>query len=72
MWKPIENAYIHCDSNSYGWGAALNNCVESRGFWTRPDLGEHVTFKDLKAVRCAITAFLPELTEKRLILHEDN
>ena len=25
--KPIENAYFHCDSISYGWGAVLNNCV---------------------------------------------
>ena len=30
--KPNENAYIHCDSISYGWGAVLNNCVEARGF----------------------------------------
>ena len=49
-----------------------NNCVEFRGFWTNPNLQEHITFKDLKAVRCAIKAFLPELKGKRLLLHEDN
>ncbi len=32
IWKPVENAYIHCDSSGYGWGAVLNNCVEARGF----------------------------------------
>jgi len=67
----VENAYIHCDSSGYGWGAVLNNCVEARGFWSMPDLGEHITFKELKAVRCAIQSFLPELKGKRLLLHED-
>ena len=69
--KPIENAYIHCDSNVYGWGAVLNNCVEFRGFWTSPDLQEHITLKELKGVRCAIKAFLLEIKGKRLLLYED-
>ena len=33
IWKPIENAYLQCDSICYGWGAVLNDCVEARGFW---------------------------------------
>ena len=37
-----------------------------------PDIEEHITFKDLKAVRCAIQAFIPELKGRRLLLHEDN
>ena len=37
-----------------------------------PDIEEHISFKELKAVRCAIKAFLSELKEKRLLLHEDN
>jgi hypothetical protein len=72
IWKTIENAYIQFDSNNYGWGAVLNDCVESRGFMTTPDLQEHITFKKMKAVRCAIKALLPELKGKRLLLHEDN
>jgi hypothetical protein len=36
-----------------------------------PDIKEHITFKELKAERSAIQAFLPELTERRLLLHED-
>ena len=36
------------------------------------DLKEHITFKGLKAVRCAIKTFLSELKGKRLLLHEDN
>ncbi len=66
------NAYLHFDSSGYGWGAVLNDYVEARGFWGMPDLNEHITFKELKAVRCAIQAFLPELRGKRLLLHEDN
>jgi len=37
-----------------------------------PDLDEHITFKELKAVRSAIQSFLPELQGKRLLLQEDN
>jgi hypothetical protein len=37
-----------------------------------PDLDEHITFKELKAVRCGIKAFLPELEGNRLLLHKDN
>ena len=37
-----------------------------------PDFEEHITFKELKAVRCAIHASLPELKGRRLLLHEDN
>ena len=37
-----------------------------------PDVYEHVTFKVLKAVRCAIQSFPMELKGKRLLLHEDN
>jgi hypothetical protein len=37
-----------------------------------PNLGEHITFKESKAVRCAIQAFLPELMGKRIMLHEEN
>ncbi len=71
IWKPIENAFLHCDSSGYGWGAVLNDCVEARGFWAMPDIEEHITFKKLKAVRCAIQAFLPELKGGRILLHED-
>jgi hypothetical protein len=37
-----------------------------------PDLEEHITFKEMKAVRCAIKAFLPELKGCRLLLHKNN
>ncbi len=46
--------------------------METHGLWTTPDLEEYITYKELRAVRCAIKAFLPELKGKRLLLHEDN
>jgi hypothetical protein len=72
IWKPVETAYLHCDSSSFGWGAVLNDCSEARGFWSSPDTEQHITYKELKAVRCAIQSFLPELKGRRLLLHEDN
>jgi len=73
IWKPIENAYLCFDSIVYGWGEVLNDCVEARGFWGMFGMGEHITFKELKVVRCAIQAFLlPKLKGKRLLLQEDN
>ena len=72
IFKAVETAYLHCDSNGFGWGAFLNDCIEPRGFWSGSDKLQHITFKELKAVRCAIESFLPELKGRRLLLHEDN
>ena len=71
IWRPVETAYMHCDSSSFGWGAVLNNSVEARGFWQGPDR-QHITWKELKAVRLAVESFLKELRGRRLVLHEDN
>ena len=72
MFKPLETAYLHCDSSAFGWGAVLNDCVEARGFWDQYDLPQHITWKELKAVRLAVLSFLPQLRGRRVLLHEDN
>ena len=72
IWKPLETTYLHCDSSSFGWGAVLNDCSEARGFWSAPDTDQHITYKEFKAVTCAIQSFLPELKGIRFFLHEDN
>ncbi len=59
IFKPVESSYLHCDSSGFSWKAVLNHCIEARGFWTGPDKLHHITFKELKAVRCAIESFLP-------------
>ena len=72
IFKAIATAYLHCDSSGYGWGAILNDCIETRGFWSGQDKELHIIFKKIKAVRCAIKSFLLELKGKRLLLHYDN
>eukprot|EP00873_Tetraselmis_striata_P032900 jgi/Tetstr1/453164/TSEL_040181.t1 len=74
MYKPVETAYLHADSNSYGWGAVLNNnsAYQARGFWYEGDRSHHITWKELRAVRHAVESFLPQLQGRRVLLHEDN
>ena len=72
IFKPVESSYPHCDSNGFGWGVVLNDCIEARGFCTGPDKLAHITFKELKSFRCAIESILPEVKGRRLLLHEDN
>ncbi len=59
IFKAVKIAYIHCDSIGFDWGAILNDFVEARGFWSGSDKQERITYKELKAVRCAIKSFLP-------------
>jgi len=68
----VETTYLHCDSNSFGSGAVLNDYAEARGFRSTPDTKQHITYKELKAINGAIQSFLPELKGRRLLLHENN
>ena len=47
VFKPIEFSYLHNDSNGFGCGVVLNDCIKARGFWTGPDKFQHITFKEL-------------------------
>eukprot|EP00873_Tetraselmis_striata_P011019 jgi/Tetstr1/431283/TSEL_020978.t1 len=70
--RPVETAYLHIDSSSYGWGGVLNGRLEARGFWSSADERPHITWKELKAVRLAVESFLPHLAGRNVLLHEDN
>ena len=72
IFRAVETAYLHVDSSAYGWGAVLNNQAEARGFWYDTDRQQHITFKELKAVRYAVETFLPQLRHRSVLLHEDN
>jgi hypothetical protein len=72
IFKPVETAYLHCDSSSFAWGAVLNDHHEARGFGDPVDSAHHITWKELKAVRLAVLSFLPLLRGRRVLLHEDN
>jgi hypothetical protein len=57
--KPVETAYLHTDSSSYGWGVVLSEHVEARGFSSAEDEQRHIAWKELKAVRHDVESFLP-------------
>eukprot|EP00873_Tetraselmis_striata_P012255 jgi/Tetstr1/432519/TSEL_021892.t1 len=46
--------------------------LEARGFWGAADERQHITWKDLKAVRLAVESFLPHLAGRHVLLYEDN
>jgi hypothetical protein len=66
--------YLHADSSGYGWGAVLNDnhAYQARGFRFDNDRRQHITWKELRAARLAIEAFLPQLRGRNVLLHEDN
>eukprot|EP00873_Tetraselmis_striata_P036590 jgi/Tetstr1/456854/TSEL_043526.t1 len=70
--RPVERAYLHTDSSGYGWGGVLNGRLEARGFWSSADECQHITWKELKAVRLAVESFLPDLAGGNVLLHENN
>eukprot|EP00873_Tetraselmis_striata_P027418 jgi/Tetstr1/447682/TSEL_035040.t1 len=68
--RPVETAYLHTDSSGYWWGGVLSGRLEARGFWSSADERQHITLKDLKAVRLAVESFLPH--GRNVLVHEDN
>jgi hypothetical protein len=74
IYKPIETAYLHADSSGYGWGAVFydNPNFQARGFWYDDDQQQHLTWKELRALRLTIEYFLPQLRGRNVLLHEDN
>jgi hypothetical protein len=70
--KPVETAYLHTDGSGYGWGAVINEHLEARGFWSKEDEHQYITWKELKAVRHAVESFKPQLAGRNVFLHEDN
>jgi hypothetical protein len=72
MFSPIETAYQHCDSSGYGLGAVLNEQLEARGFWSPTDQKQHITWKELKAVRLTVLSFLPLMRGRKVLMHDNN
>ena len=74
IYKHVETANLHADSSDYGWGAVLNDDsnYQARGFWNAADRQQHITWKELRAVRHAIEWSLPQLKGRHILLHEDN
>eukprot|EP00873_Tetraselmis_striata_P036117 jgi/Tetstr1/456381/TSEL_043115.t1 len=52
--------------------SVVGDRLEARGFWSSADERQHITLKELKAVRLAVESFLPHLAGRNVLLHEDN
>jgi hypothetical protein len=74
IYKPVETAYLHADSSDYGWGVVLNDDpnYQPRVFLSATDRLQHITWKELRAVRHSVESFLPQLKGRQVLLPEDN
>ena len=63
---------MHSDSSLFAWGGVLNRRCLAHGIWTQAEREHHITYLELVAVIRNVTAFLPRLKQKRVLLHEDN
>lgn len=72
IWRSPETATLHCDSSGFGWGAVLNGAAPARGFWSAEQQEQHITWKELVAVRLGVESFLPRLAGRAVLLYEDN
>ena len=72
IWRLPDTAVLHCDALDTGWGGVLNQSEGARGFWRPAQLQEHITLKELRAVRLTVQTFLPKLRGRRVLLWEDN
>jgi hypothetical protein len=52
--RPAQTAPLHIESLGYGRGAVLNSHKEVRGFWSECDEAQHITWKEVKAMRVAV------------------
>jgi hypothetical protein len=50
----------------------LNKQLEARGLWSATDQQQHITWKELKAVRLAVLSFLPLMRGRKVLMHEGN
>ena len=72
IWRRPDTARLHCDASDTGWGGVLNERLPAHGFWRLHQKGEHITLKELRAVRYTVETFLPHLRGRRVLLWEDN
>jgi hypothetical protein len=74
IWRPADSALGFVDAGPRGWGGVLSSPSRPpvAGFWSAPEAALHITWRELRAVRLFIAAYLPDLAGRRLLLREDN
>ena len=63
---------LFTDSSDWAWGAHLGLLQHSSGAFSHADAVQHSTFKELKAVECALQVLGPLITVKSLALFSDS
>lgn len=77
IWPPPTSRTLWADaSGETGWGAKLQwagKTLETHGYW-KPgkELDQHITWKELRTLRLALVALLPEVRDQHILLWEDN
>jgi hypothetical protein len=77
IWPPSTSRTLYCDaSGDVGWGAKLQagaSTLHANGYWIHgKEQDQHITWKELRAVRLSLQAFLPEVKNQHVLLWEDN
>lgn len=81
IWRRPETAVLSTDASDHGHGAQLgghpsvlgsSKMAPAAGFWSEWDFRQHITFKELKAVRLYCRLFARQLAGRRVLLHCDN
>jgi hypothetical protein len=77
IWPPSTSRTLWADaSGETGWGARLQwagKTLHTQGYWRPgPEASQHITWKELKTLRLALTALLPEVSGQQILLWEDN
>ena len=62
---------LSVDASEHSWGAVLHG-KHARGFWEADEYGEHINWKELRAVRRALESFLPFVEGRVVMIMEDN
>jgi hypothetical protein len=55
-----------------GWGGVLNQTAYVHGIWTRAQSATHITYLELLGVVKSVSALLPRLARRRVLLFVDN
>ncbi len=70
MTEPEE--LLFTDSSDWAWGAHVGMEHMTSAAFSRADAAQHITFKELKAVECALQVLGPLITVKSLAVFSDS
>ena len=68
---PDPSHEVFVDASQRGWGAHLSSRT-ANGLWSEPEVGSHINFLELRAVRKALEAFQQFLSKGHVLIWSDN